>query len=66
MLKADATTAARVAEAKVDGVTLNACQNSMVGMKLKPEDMNPVVTFVPSGAGEIVKKQHVGYSYFRP
>jgi len=66
MLKADATTAVRVNEARADGVTINACQNTMAGMKLKPEDMNPVVTYVPSGAGEIVKKQHVGYSYLRP
>ncbi|MFZ6691878.1 DsrE family protein [Undibacterium sp. SXout20W] len=66
MLKADATTAARVSEAKADGVMLNACQNTMNALKLKPEDMNPVVTYVPSEAGEIVKKQHAGYAYLRP
>jgi len=66
MLKADASTSARVSEARADGVILNACQNTMNGMKLRPEDMNPVVTYVPSGAGEIVKKQHAGYAYLRP
>ncbi|MFZ6861764.1 DsrE family protein [Undibacterium sp. Ji67W] len=66
MLKADASTAARVSEAKADGVILNACQNTMAAMKLTPDDMNPVVTYVPSGAGEIVKKQHAGYTYLRP
>ena len=66
MLKANAVTAARVTEAKADGIVLNACQNTMAGMKLTPEDMNPVVTYVPSGAGEVVKKQYAGYAYLRP
>jgi len=66
MLKADATTAARVREANEDGVQLNACANTMAALKLKKEDMNPAAGVVPSGAGEIVKKQLAGYAYLRP
>ncbi|GAC1420126.1 MAG: hypothetical protein NVSMB6_21940 [Burkholderiaceae bacterium] len=66
MLKADSEIAARVREAKTNGIALAACENTMAAQKLKKTDMNPAVGFVPSGAVEIVKKQTAGYAYLRP
>ena len=41
MLKADSRVKQRIAEALKSGVKVNACQNTMHGMKLTPADMLP-------------------------
>lgn len=66
MFKGDAEIAARVREAKADGIALAACENTMAAQKVKKEDMNAAVGYVPSGAVEIIKKQKAGYAYLRP
>jgi intracellular sulfur oxidation DsrE/DsrF family protein len=66
MLKAGSPVAARVREAKADGVSLNACENTMAGQDLAKKDMNPAAGYVPSGVVEIVRKQQAGYAYLRP
>jgi intracellular sulfur oxidation DsrE/DsrF family protein len=66
MLKAGSPVAARVREANADGVSLNACENTMAGQNLKKQDMNPAAGYVPSGVVEIVRKQQAGYAYLRP
>lgn len=66
MFKGDAEIAARVREAKADGIALAACENTMAAQKLKKEDMNAAVGYVPSGVVEIIKKEKAGYAYLRP
>ena len=66
MFKGDAEIATRVREAKADGVALAACENTMAAQKLKKEDMNSAVGYVPSGVVEIIKKEKAGYAYLRP
>jgi intracellular sulfur oxidation DsrE/DsrF family protein len=48
------------------GVKFAACENTMRQRSIKPEDLLPGVSTVPSGAFEVVSKQHDGYAYFKP
>ena len=66
MLKSDSIVGARIDEALKAGVKVVACQNTMRGMKLTPQDMLPTVGYVPAGVTEIMKKQTEGWSYLRP
>ena len=66
IFKGDSEVATRVREAKADGMALSACENTMAAEKLKKEDMNPAVGYVPSGVVEIIKKEKAGYAYLRP
>lgn len=65
MLKADSPVKQRVTEALKAGVKINACQNTMNGMKLTPADMLPQISYVPSGVVEVMKKQQQGWAYIR-
>ena len=65
MLKADSPVKQRIAEALRNGVKVNACQNTMQGMKLVPADMLPEIGYVPSGVVEVMKKQQQGWAYIR-
>ena len=65
MLKADSPVKQRIAEALKSGVKVNACQNTMQGMKLTPQDMRPEIGYVPSGVVEVMKKQQQGWAYIR-
>lgn len=65
MLKAASEVAPRIAQAVESGVKIVACQNTMRGMHLEPKDMHPQVGYVPSGVGELIRKQADGYSYIR-
>lgn len=66
MLKDDATTATRVAEAVKAGVQVVACENSMKAQKFTRADMNPAIGYVPAGVVEIMKRQSEGWAYIRP
>lgn len=66
IFKVDSEVATRVREAKADGMMLSACENTMAAQKLKKEDMNPAVGYVPSGVVDIIKKEKAGYAYLRP
>jgi uncharacterized protein len=66
MLKADATTSNRVAEAMKAGVAVVACENTMRSQKLLKDDMHPGISYAPSGVTEIMKKQAEGWAYIRP
>jgi len=46
-----------------EGVVLAACQNSMRGRNLKPEDLFPFATPVDSGVAELTRKQEAGFAY---
>ncbi len=65
MLKGDSSVKDRIDEAIKAGVKINACQNTMNGMKLTPADMLPVVGYVPSGVVEVMRKQQQGWAYIR-
>jgi uncharacterized protein len=65
MLKADSPVRQRIAEALKSGVKVNACQNTMQGMKLVPADMLPEIGYVPSGVVEVMRKQQQGWAYIR-
>ena len=65
MLKADSPVKARIADALKSGAIVNACQNSMSGMKLVPADMAPDITYVPAGVVEVMRKQQQGWAYIR-
>lgn len=66
MLKLDAPTNSRVADAVKSGVKILACENTMRNMKLVKDDMHPAISYVPAGVTEIMKKQAEGWSYLRP
>lgn len=66
ILKADAVTANRVADAVQSGVRIVACENTMRGLKLSKADMNPTVGYVPAGVVEIIRRQGEGWAYIRP
>jgi intracellular sulfur oxidation DsrE/DsrF family protein len=63
VLKLDSTQAPRIAEALKAGVHVSACQVTMRRQKLKPEDMLPNIGYVTAGLGQIIKRQHEGWSY---
>ena len=65
MLKADSSVKQRIAEALKNGVTVNACQNTMSNAKLVPADMLPDITYVPAGVVEVMRKQQQGWAYIR-
>jgi uncharacterized protein len=49
------------------GVAFVACENTMRQKSIKTEDLLPGVGTVPSGALEVVRKQHKDrYAYFKP
>lgn len=66
MLKMDSVVGNRVADAKKEGISIVACQNTMRNMKLTEADMLPNSSYVPSGVVELIKKQQEGYAYIRP
>jgi intracellular sulfur oxidation DsrE/DsrF family protein len=65
MLKSDSSVTQRLAEATKAGVKINACQNTMNGMKLTPSDMLTDIGYVPSGVVEVMRKQQQGWAYIR-
>jgi hypothetical protein len=65
MLKDDSSVKQRLTEAMSSGVKVNACQNTMHGMKLSPSDMQPEIGYVPSGVVEVMRKQQQGWAYVR-
>jgi uncharacterized protein len=66
MLKGDSSVAKRISEALKGGIKVVACENTMKGMKLVYADMLADIGYVPSGVGELVRKQQQGYAYIRP
>ncbi len=62
-LKLESTQGPRVADALKGGVHVSACQVTMRRQNLKPEDMLPGIGYVPAGLGQVIKRQHEGWSY---
>ena len=66
ILKADAVTNARIAEAAKSGIQVVACENTMTAQKLTKADMNPAIGYVRTGVLELMKRQGEGWAYIRP
>lgn len=66
MLKLESTSGARLTEALKAGVHIVACENTMRNQKLTKDDMLPMITYVPAGVTEIMRRQSEGWSYIRP
>lgn len=63
VLKLDSNQAPRIADALKVGVLVSACEVTMKRQKLTREDMLPNIGYVPAGLGQIIKRQHEGWSY---
>ena len=48
------------------GVDFALCHNALNMFELKPEEMLAQARIVPSGVGELVRKQSEGWAYIRP
>ena len=48
------------------GVRLAICENSLVANRVQKQDLLDGLVFVPSGVGELVKKQAEGLAYIKP
>ncbi|EPT9249482.1 DsrE family protein [Photobacterium damselae] len=48
------------------GVTFALCHHSLDKFQLSQEQLSTVVTVVPAGAYELIKKQTEGFSYIKP
>jgi len=67
MLKADSPVAKAVGEAMGRGVEVVACEYSMKVRNLTRAQLTPsVVSFVPFGGIEIIRRQNAGWAYLRP
>jgi intracellular sulfur oxidation DsrE/DsrF family protein len=67
MLKADSPVAKGVSDAIGRGVEVVACEYSMATRKVTREEMNrSVVSYVPFGGMEIIKREGQGWAYLRP
>jgi len=56
----------RVENLQGKGVHLAVCNNTLRSLNLKPEDLLEGVRVVPSGVGELVRRQKDGWIYIRP
>ncbi len=66
MLKKDSTVAKRLEEAKAQGITVLACENTMRNKKVSRDQMHSQISYIDSGVVEIMKKQREGWAYLRP
>lgn len=56
----------QIKDALKAGIKIVACQNSMNKFKLTIDDLFPGITSVPSGVGELVRRQKEGWIYLQP
>ena len=49
-----------------EGVRFAACENTLRDKSIPKENLLPGIATVPSGAVEVIRKQHEGYGYFKP
>jgi intracellular sulfur oxidation DsrE/DsrF family protein len=58
--------ARQVTELVADGVAVAACQNTLRSLDMTAEALLPGVLVVPSGVGELARRQLSGWAYLRP
>ncbi len=56
----------RVDELAAKGVRFVICSKSLRALKMKEEEFITIAEVVPSGTGELVKKESEGWAYVRP
>ncbi len=56
----------RVRNLAKQGVHFVVCNNSLAHLKLDPSTLMEEAEIVPSGVGELVRKQAEGWAYIRP
>jgi hypothetical protein len=66
MLKKDSKVAKRLVEAKEQGITVLACENTMRNKKVSRDQMHTQISYIDSGVVEIMNKQRAGWAYLRP
>jgi intracellular sulfur oxidation DsrE/DsrF family protein len=66
MLKIESVAGPNVAEAIAAGVKITACENTMTGQHLSPDDMLPAIDYVKTGVVRLMRRQQEGYAYVRP
>jgi uncharacterized protein len=64
--KSKAKHASQVKALITRGVRFAGCENTMKKKNIDKADLLEGVTTVPSGAAEVIKRQHEGFGYFRP
>ena len=66
LIKPAAQYEAQIKELTANKVIFAACANTMKEMGIDKEALLDSVMIVPSGVGELVKKQAEGYTYIKP
>ncbi|SPF47138.1 conserved hypothetical protein [Candidatus Desulfosporosinus infrequens] len=66
LLKSPDTYGEQIARLEKMGVKFAACSNSMRQRGITKAELVEFVQIVPSGIGELVKKQSQGWAYIRP
>lgn len=56
----------QVSDLVAEGVAVAACQNTLRSLDITPEALLPGVVVVPSGVGELARRQLSGWAYVRP
>lgn len=56
----------KIQELHTRSVVFSACANSMKGLNISKEQLYDFAQVVPSGVGELVKKQADGFAYIKP
>lgn len=56
----------RLRDLQAKGVILAECSNTLHEMHLKPQDLYPFISLVPSGMGEITIREGQGWAYIHP
>ena len=64
--KSKAKHASQVKALITRGVRFAGCENTMKKKNIDKADLLEGVTTVPSGAVQVIKRQHEGFGYFRP
>lgn len=65
LLKTDSKLKERLAKIARQGVVLAACENTMRRKHVTKADLLPAASTVPSGVGEVVRKEEEGWSYLK-
>lgn len=56
----------KIDEALAQGISIIACENTMIGHKLTRADMYPGLKYVKAGVVHLMKRQQEGWAYIRP
>ena len=66
VFRKDQPYAAQLAALKQQGVILAQCQNTMREKKISKDELLPIISYVPSGTGELIIRQAQGWALVHP